>query len=97
MTAHFYPDMIPIVHNQCAFLGHFKRSEAKSRHETKWRAQNGNLFLNRFLHFGPLCGTSVEMTKAQIIITIGMNIILASIHKLLFCGILVKSISVYVS
>src|SRR4030042_1303400 len=36
------------------------------------------IFLNRFLHFGPLCGPSVEMTKAQIITTIGIipNIII---------------------
>jgi hypothetical protein len=42
------------------FLSHFERSEAESR----------NLFFNRFLHFGPLCGPPVEMTKAHILILI---------------------------
>jgi hypothetical protein len=27
-------------------------------------AESRNLFFNRFLHFGPLCGPTVEMTKA---------------------------------
>jgi hypothetical protein len=40
-----------------------ERSEAESR----------NLLLDRFLHYGPLCGPPVEMTKAQILITIGIN------------------------
>ena len=31
------------------------------------------IFLNRFLHFRPLCGPTVEMTKAQILITIDIN------------------------
>jgi len=38
---------------------------------TQWIGQFE--FFNRFLHFGPLCGPMVEMTKAQIIITIGMR------------------------
>ena len=46
--------------------------EAESRHGTKWRAPKGNLILNRFLHFGPLRDPPVEMTKAQILITIGI-------------------------
>ena len=49
------------VHNRCACLGHFERSKAESR----------NLFFNRFLHFGPLCGPPVEMTSAQSLITNG--------------------------
>ena len=44
-------------------MSHFERSEAESR----------NLLLNRFLHFGPLRGPPVEMTKAQILITIGIT------------------------
>jgi len=44
-------------------LRHFERSEAES----------SNLLFGRFLHFGPLRGPSVEMTKAQILITIGIT------------------------
>ena len=54
--------LIPILLYKCACLGHFERSEAESR----------NLSFNRFLHFGPLRSPPVEMTKAQILITIGM-------------------------
>ena len=36
----------------------------------------GKSVFNRFLHFGPLCGPPVEMTKAQILIAIGINRIL---------------------
>ena len=54
-------NLIPIVYNQCDYSDHFERSEVE------WR----NLFI-RFLHFGPLCGPTVEMTKTQIIITIGI-------------------------
>ena len=39
-----------------------ERSEAESR----------NLLFNRFLHFGPLRGPPVEMTKAHILIIIGI-------------------------
>jgi len=46
---------------------HFERSEAESR----------NLFFNRFLHFGPLRGPPVEMTKAHILIIIGISLFLA--------------------
>jgi sulfur carrier protein ThiS len=45
------------------FSSHFERSEAESR----------NLFFNRFLHFGPLCGPPVEITKAHILIIIGIT------------------------
>jgi len=40
-----------------------------------FRAQQSGVeksVFNRFLHFRPLCGPTVEMTKAQIIITIGI-------------------------
>ena len=39
---------------------------------------------NRFLHFGPLRGPPVEMTKAQIIITIGIGACVRS-YRSRFC------------
>jgi prepilin-type N-terminal cleavage/methylation domain-containing protein len=55
---------ILIVNNQCAYSCHFERSEAESR----------NLLFNRFLHFGLLRNPTVEMTKAQILITFGISL-----------------------
>ena len=69
---------MPILLNKCSCLSHFERSEAESRHETKWRAPKGNLLFNRFLHYGPLCGPTVEMTKAQIMIRIGMMFVIVA-------------------
>ena len=46
-----------------------------------FRAQRSGIeksCFNRFLHFGPLRDPSVEMTKARMIITIGINIALSA-------------------
>src|SRR4030042_4891325 len=53
----------------------FDRSKASLRHFERSEAQSRNLFifLNRFLHFRPLCGPTVEMTKAKIIIPIDIS------------------------
>jgi hypothetical protein len=70
------------------FSSHFERSEAESR----------NLFFNRFLHFGPLCGPPVEITKAHILIIIGIICFLAcqifsDVFKLDVCGFNCKAFS----
>jgi hypothetical protein len=41
-----------------------------------FRAQRSGVeksVLNRFLHFGPLCGPPVEMTMAHVLVTFVMN------------------------
>ena len=55
-------------------------SEAFPRHFCLWHTQGGaqrsgveKSVLHRFLHFGLLCGPTVEITKVQIIITIGIR------------------------
>ncbi len=58
---------------------HFERSESESR----------NLFFNRFLHFGPLCGPTVEMTKAQIIIAIGISPDLIPIKRAILLNLII--------
>ena len=61
--------LIPIAHNKCACLSHFHR-QASPRESAAKRSRE--IFLNRFLHFGPLRGPPVEMTKAQILNAIGI-------------------------
>jgi hypothetical protein len=55
-------DLIPIQLNKCAFR--VISSAAKRSREI--------CFFIRFLHFRPLCGLPVEMTKSHILIIIGI-------------------------
>jgi hypothetical protein len=48
-----------------------------------FRAQRSGVeksVLSGFLHFGPRCGPTVEMTKAQTLITIGLRIVFCLVH-----------------
>ena len=62
------------MYNQCTYSGHFERSEAESSPSASLRVKTNFIPSgDEALHFGPLCGSTVEMIKAQIIITIGIK------------------------
>ena len=63
-------------------------NSAKRSRDTKRSGEpRREIFFNRFLDFGPLCGPTAEMTKAQIIITIGI-ICVASTRRTVLKGLI---------
>ena len=56
--------------SECLPASRAQQSGVETRNEVE--SHEGKSVFNRFLHFGPLRGPPVEMTKAQILITIGI-------------------------